>query len=72
MHFTGTKSSPYILLLLKHKKMLGLHGGFLTIAMYHYGVIVKIVCKDCQQVGECPSSQNVLHYGTIFPEMSAK
>ena len=36
MHFTGTKSSPQILLLLKHK-MLSSHGGFLTITMCHQG-----------------------------------
>ena len=36
MYFTGTNSSAYILLLLKQKKMLSLHGGFLTMAMYHH------------------------------------
>ena len=32
MHFSGIKSSPLILLLLKHK-LLSSHGGFLTVAM---------------------------------------
>ena len=35
MHFTCTKSSPWMLLLLKHK-MLNRHRGFLAIAMYHH------------------------------------
>ena len=35
----GTKFSPQILLLLKHKNVSS-HGGFLTIAMYHLGEII--------------------------------
>ena len=40
MHFTGIKSFPYVLLLLKHKKMISSYGGFLTNAMYHHRKLI--------------------------------
>ena len=48
MHFTGTKSSPQILLLLKYKKMFSSHRGHLTNAMYHHGknTLIKLLHHD--------------------------
>ena len=40
MHFTSTKSLPWILWSLKHKS-LSSNGDFLTIAMYHHGETIK-------------------------------
>ena len=47
MQFTGTKSSPWILLLLRHK-ISSWHGGFLIIALYYYYILyvyyIAVLC----------------------------
>ena len=40
MHFTGTESSPSMLLLFTYKEMFSSHGRLLTIAMYPHGEVL--------------------------------
>ena len=61
MHFTGTKSSPYILPLLS-TNMLSSHGGFLAIVMYHHRETIQ---SNEHSHSKCSDTGNVQNMKTV-------